>query len=160
MPIATFFQSIRDTSLAAAVRESALAYPIIMALHLTSIAVFGGMILMTDLRLLGVAMVAAPVADVIRQLRWWKRAGFVVMVTCGALLAAAKADQYYTNPYFQIKMALLVLVGVHALVFRRSVYGGEPARPAAAKIAACISLALWLGILSAGRWIAYYEPPR
>src|ERR1700691_3237384 len=99
MPIASLFQWISDTSLATAVRESALAYPIIMSMHLTSIAVFGGMILMTDLRLLGVAMVNVPVTDVIRQLRWWKRAGFVVMVTCGALLAASKADEYYTNPY-------------------------------------------------------------
>ncbi len=160
MPIASFFQWIRDTSLATAVRESALAYPIIMSLHLTSIAVFGGMILMTDLRLLGVAMVSVPIADVIRQLRWWKGAGFVVMVTCGSLMAAAKADQYYANPYFLIKMALLALVGVHALVFRRSVYGNraEPDR-ARAMSAACLSLVLWLGILSAGRWIAYYEPP-
>jgi hypothetical protein len=161
MPIASLFQWIRDTSLAIAVRESAIAYPIIMSLHLTSIAVFGGMILMTDLRLLGVAMRSVPVAEVIRQFRWWKRAGFLVMVTCGALLAASKADQYYINPYFQIKMALLVLVGVHALVFRRGVYGnpGEPDR-VAAKIAGCLSLALWLGIMTAGRWIAYYETPR
>jgi hypothetical protein len=32
--------------------------------------------------------------------------------------------------------------------------------PAAAKIAACLSLALWIGIMCAGRWIAYYEKPR
>jgi hypothetical protein len=161
MTIASFFQWIRDTSLATAVRESSLAYPIIMALHLTSLAVFGGMILMTDLRLLGVAMADIPAADAIRQLRWWKRAGFVIMVTCGALLAAAKADQYYTNPYFQIKMALLVLVGVHALIFRPRVYAHpENATPRMARMAACISLVLWLGIMSAGRWIAYYEMPR
>ena len=115
------FQSIADTSLATYVRESALAYPIVMSLHLTSIAVFGGMILMTDLRLLGAAMPDVPVTDLIRQLRWWKRAGFAIMATCGALLAASKANQYYTNPYFQTKMALLVLAGLHALVFRRGV---------------------------------------
>jgi hypothetical protein len=154
------FQWIRDTSLATAVRESGLAYPIVMSLHLTSIAVFGGMILMTNLRLLGAAMVSTPVTDLIRQLRWWKRAGFVVMVTCGALLAASKADEYYTNPYFQIKMTLLALVGVHATIFRRSVYGKatEPDRNTS-RTAACLSLALWLGIMTAGRWIAYYEPP-
>lgn len=156
-----FFQSIRDTPLATSVRESELGYPIIMSLHLTSIAVFGGMILMTDLRLLGVAMPDIPVTDMIRQLRWWKRAGFAIMATCGALLAASRADQYYTNPYFQIKMALLFLVGVHGLVFRRRVYGNpdEPGR-AAAKLAACLSLVLWLGVMTAGRWIAYYETPR
>ena len=33
--------------------ESVLAYPIVLSLHLTCIAFFGGMILMTNLRLLG-----------------------------------------------------------------------------------------------------------
>jgi hypothetical protein len=166
MSVHAFFQAIRETSLATAVRESELAYPIILSLHLTSIAVFGGMILMTDLRLLGVALRGSTVADVIRQLRAWKRIGFVIMVTCGGLLAASKADEYYLNPYFQTKMALLVLVGVHALVFRRSVYrnperlDGAPAMPRVAKVAACLSLGLWLGIMTAGRWIAYYEKPR
>jgi hypothetical protein len=166
MSPADFFQAIRDSWLATSVRESALLYPIILSLHLTSIAVFGGMILMTDLRLLGWALNTTPAAEVIRQLRVWKRLGFVVMVTCGILLAASKATDYYANPYFQIKITLLLLVGVHALVFRRGVYGNPetldsaPAMPRVAKVAACLSLVLWLGIMSAGRWIAYYEKPR
>ena len=81
MSPADFFQAIRDSWLATSVRESALLYPIILSLHLTSIAVFGGMILMTDLRLLGWALNTTPAAEVIRQLRVWKRLGFVVMVT-------------------------------------------------------------------------------
>jgi hypothetical protein len=61
-------------------------------------------------------------------------------------------------------MSLLLLVGVHALAFRRSVYRNpaldSPAGlPRAAKIAACLSMALWVAILSNGRWIAYYERP-
>jgi hypothetical protein len=166
MPISSFLQLVRDTPLATGIRESANAYPIIMSLHMTSIALFGGMILITDLRLLGLAMRNRPAADVIRQLRVWKRVGFVVMVSCGVLLAASKADQYYPNPYFRLKMTLLALVGVHALVFRRSVYGSPekldkaPKMPPAAKAAACLSLVLWLGIMSAGRWIGYYETPR
>jgi hypothetical protein len=161
MAAAELFQTIRDTGLATAVRESALAYPIILSLHLASIAFFGGMILMTDLRLLGLALQGSSVSEVIQGLRWWKRIGFAVMVTCGVLLASAKATDYYLNPYFQIKMILLALVGVHALVFRRSVYGDHaPAAPGPGKVAACLSLALWLGIMTAGRWIAYYEKPR
>jgi hypothetical protein len=49
------------------------------------------------------------------------------------------------------------------VVFRRTVYRNEnldqsATLPPAAKVAACLSLALWLGILTAGRWIAYFEP--
>jgi hypothetical protein len=85
----------------------------------------------------------------------------VVMVTCGLLLATSKMDTYYPNPYFQTKMLLLALVGVHALVFHGSVYGkSASAEGGSAKLAGALSLILWTGILSMGRWIAYYEAPK
>ncbi len=160
MNIAEITHAIQFSGWATDLRESALAYPIIMSLHLTMIAFFGGLILVTDLRLLGLILRDVPAADVIRGLRPWKQLGFVVMVTCGLLLAGSKAEQYAPNPYFQIKILLLFCVAVHALAFRRSVYGGAEPRPGTAKLAAYLSLAIWLGIMSMGRWIAYYEGDR
>jgi hypothetical protein len=165
MSVASIAESIQNIGFLTALRESAWVYPIILATHLTSIAVFGGMILMTDLRLLGWAMRSASVSEMVGQLRAWKRVGFVIMVTCGLLLFLSKAATYYDNPYFQIKMLLLALVGVHAWIFHRSVYGNTaeldraPEMPGVAKLAACLSLVLWIGILSAGRWIGYFERP-
>jgi hypothetical protein len=164
--LASFSQWLQDLDFFTALRESGLPYPIILSLHLTCIAVFGGMILMTDLRLLGLVMRSTPVSDMIRQLRPWKALGFVIMITCGSLLAGAKLANYYDNPYFQIKLTLLLLVGVHAWVFHRSVYGktanldSAAVMPRVAKVAACLSMVLWLGIMSMGRWIAYYERPK
>jgi hypothetical protein len=60
---------------------------------------------------------------------------------------------------------LLACVAVHAMVFRRSVYANPeqldraPVIPGVAKAAACLSLVLWIGIMSMGRWIAYFERP-
>jgi uncharacterized membrane protein YfcA len=105
------------------------------------------------------------VTDMVRQLRPWKYLGFIIMVGMGILLGGAKLGQYYDNPYFQLKMTLLFLVFVHAMVFRKSVYRNTealdraPAMPGIAKAAAVMSLCLWIGILSCGRWIAYYERP-
>ena len=165
MVAAEVSNSIQNLALFSAIRESALAYPIILACHLSSIALFGGTILMTDLRLLGFAMTEQPPSHVIGQFRVWKRIGFVIMATSGILLAGSKAESYYGNPYFQFKLAMLALVGVHALVFRRAVYGNAAKLDEAAatsgmtKLTAYLSLALWIGIISAGRLIAYYEPP-
>src|SRR5580698_10436487 len=135
-------QAIENTPLFSAMRESMLVYPIVMSTHLTMIAVFGGLILMTDLRLLGVALTGFPASEIVRRTRPFKHFGFVIMITCGILLAGSKFSSYYDNPYFQAKITLLCLVGVHAMVFRKSVYGNPDAlddpqgMPRAAKIAA------------------------
>ena len=157
--------AIQSSGLFTAVRQSALFYPTVMATHLSCIAIFGGMILLTDLRLLGLALTSTPLASVIDSTRIWKRCGFVLMISCGILLAGSKLDTYYANPYFLVKLSLLVLVGIHGLIFRRSVYCNaakldrEPRLPLRAKLAGGISLSLWLGVLTCGRWIAYYDAP-
>ena len=164
MSLLSVFQWLQQTEFATALRESALVYPTVMATHLTGMALFGGMIFLTDLRILGIAMRGTPVSDVVNQLRPWKRLGLVVVATCGIMLAWSKAEFYYHNPFFWVKMILLTLVGVHAMVFRKSVYNNAAAldravMPADAKMAAWLSLALWIGILSMGRLIGYYEVP-
>jgi len=158
-------RAIAGTPFFTALRESGLPYPIVMSTHLSSIAIFGGAILMTDLRILGFAMKSMSINEVYRQTRIWKRIGFCIMITMGILLGGAKLDTYYDNPYFQIKLTLLFLVFVHALYFRPRVYkrAEEIDRagkiPGIAKAAAWLSIILWVGILSMGRWIAYYERP-
>ena len=162
---ADFAQWVAGTDFFTALRESGLPYPIVMSTHLSSIAIFGGAILMTDLRILGFGMKSMTISEVYRQTRIWKRIGFCIMITMGVLLAGAKLDKYYDNPYFQIKLTLLLLVGVHALIFRPRVYKRTEeidrarAVPGVAKAAAWLSIVLWVGILSMGRWIAYYERP-
>ena len=141
-----------------ALRESALVYPIVMTGHLTGMALFGGMICITDMRLLGWAMRDTPVMDVIDQLRRWKQIGFVLVVGCGAMLLGSKAELYYYNPFYWTKMALLLLVGVHALAFHK-VYANPAAFPSKAKVAACLSLLIWIGLVTAGRSIAYWDVP-
>lgn len=147
-----------------AVQQTPWVYPIIMAAHLSCIAVFGGMILITDLRLLGLALRDQTIAEVVGGLRPFKRIGFVIMVTCGLLMAGSEAPTYYPNPFFWTKMTLLALVGVHALVFKPTVYDHPeeldkaPVIPGRAKVAAVLSLTLWVSIPICGRLIGYYEP--
>jgi len=142
-------------------RSSGYVYPVVLALHVTAISLFGAMIVATDLRLLGWALRDGSIADVVDWLRWPKRIGFLLAATCGFLLFSSKAEEYYYNPFFRIKILLFTLVAVHAMVFRKSVYG-SPAEldlgaqpPARAKLAAGLSLFLWLAILCAGRAIGY-----
>ena len=157
--IVSTLQWVESTGLSTAIREGALLYPIIGGFHLLAIALFGGMLVMTDLRLLGWAMQRRTVSDVLEQFRAWKRVGFALVVLSGLLLAWAEPLKLYRSPSFWAKMALLLLVGVHALVFRNGVYenakaldGGLTLRT---KLAAALSLMLWAGLIVTGRLIAF-----
>lgn len=158
-----FAQWIQLTGFFTYVRSSTFFYPIVLSLHMCGIAMFGGMILMSDLRILGV-LNRYKISDFLDQLRIPKRYGLLLMVTMGAILAGSKAEEYYYNAFFRTKMILLVCVALHALVFR-GVYANAAALdqakviPGQAKAAAVISLLLWSGLVVAGRGIGYIEPP-
>jgi len=161
MSLLSICESIQNTDLSVTIREGALYYPIIGGVHLLAIALFGGMLLAVDLRLLGWGMKSYPVSDVVEQLRAWKRLGFVVVVASGVLLGWAEPLKLYHSKSFWIKMTLMLLVAVHALIFRQSVYANPakldeaPSMPANAKLAAALSLILWAGLVFSGRLIAF-----
>jgi hypothetical protein len=161
----SFVQWIQLTDFFTALRGSAYVYPIVLSLHMVGIALFGGMILMTDLRLLGVTMRERSIADVVNQLRVPKRWGLLLTVTCGFLMFGSKAEEYYYNAFFRTKLILFAVVIITELVFYRSVYANPaaldqtPTVPGNAKLAAAISLLLWTSIACCGRGIGYIEPP-
>ncbi len=154
-----FAQRIQSTGVATALRTSSYVYPLVLTLHLIGIAFFGGLIFVTNLRLLGLALRKLPASKVIESLRRPKRAGFVIVAGCGILMASAKAEEYYYNWLFWTKMSLLALVAVHGLVFRRSVYRNASDQIPQGKKAAALSLLLWTCVMIAGRGIGYVEPP-
>ena len=147
MSLFTFCQWIETTELSTAIREGALYYPILGAFHMVGIGWFGGMVLMGDLSVLGIGL-HVPAADLLSQFRPWKWLGFAIMLVSGGLLCWAEPVVCYKSVSFQIKLALLALLGVNALVFRK-------AKPDA-RLGACLSLLLWVGLVFAGRGIAFF----
>jgi len=143
--------------------ESVLAYPIVMSIHLTCIALFGGMILMTNLRLLGLTFKSLTITEMVTSLRAWKRVGGITMIVTGLLLATSEAEKYSPNPIFWTKMVILGLIGVHGAIFRPTVYtrteelDRSPVIPTNVKVAAILSLVLWTAMFTMGRLIAYWD---
>ncbi|HTR37936.1 MAG TPA: DUF6644 family protein [Bryobacteraceae bacterium] len=161
----SFAQWVQATAFFTALRGSSYVYPIILSLHMAGVAFFGGMVLLTDMRLLGLAMRKHSLADVVGNFRVPKRAGLLIVATCGILLACSKAEEYYYNAFFRTKLILLTLACIHALVFRSSVYAKAadldraPKIPGNAKLAGALSLLIWASIACMGRGIGYIEPP-
>lgn len=143
--------------------DSVLVYPIVLSIHLTNIALFGGAILMTNLRLLGITFRKVTITEMITNLRPWKRIGGTLQVCTGLLLATSEATKYAPNPYFWTKMTILGLILVHGFVFRSSIYSNTEELdrlaviPTKVKVAAILSIILWTGMFTMGRMIAYWE---
>ena len=79
------------------------------------------------------------------------------LVACVSIILWASVVFGESSSRFRIKILLFALVALHALVFRRSVYNqaADLDRLTQPKMAASLSLLLWLCIVCAGRDIGY-----
>lgn len=151
---------LESTAFGAAMRQWLWLYPIVEIVHITGIALLVGSIAMFDLRVLGCSR-TLPVRALARHLLPWTWAGFAIVAATGTMMFTAHATEFWSNPAFAVKLALIGLAGANALWFHFGVFGGaqrwdkETAAPVPAKAAAALSLALWVGVIGCGRLIAY-----
>ena len=143
-----------------AIRESVWGYPIILTAHVASIVAFAGLIIIMDLRLLGVAFTDVPQAQIQRRLLRWQMAALVPSATTGLLLCCMDPLRYYGNVIFRLKILLLVLAGLNALVFHLKTYPSagkwddDPRFTATVRLGGGLSLLLWSAIIVSGRLTA------
>ena len=160
MSLRPLFEWVHAFPSSIAMRESLYAFPVLLTLHLISLAMFAGLVVMMDLRLLGVAYRGTPFSEVQRRLFPWQMVGMVVTSIAGLLLFYAQPMRYFGKVLYWIKMALIVLAGVNALLFHFTTYRSiakwdTAGPPLGAKVAGVLSLAMWAGIVSFGRLTAY-----
>jgi hypothetical protein len=142
---------IKYTPIAAFVRDSPWVFPTLQSLHFIGMALLVGAVGAFDLRVLGVAP-ALPLESARRvlPLAW---VGFGINLVSGALFFAHDPFAYAFNRSFRLKMLLIAAAGLNALWFRFERVGTEASD--AAKLVAGLSLALWLAVIAAGRYIAF-----
>jgi len=158
----SFCQWLSRTSLSNSLQNGVYDYPVLLIIHVISIAVFGGMVVAGNLRVLGWSLRSVPVSQVIGQFRPWKWKGFAVLLVTGTLLAISDPLEYYDNIMFWISALLLLAAALNAIIFRFGVYRtvtawdeGAAAPPAARRWAG-VSLVLWVSLVLAGRAIAFF----
>ena len=145
---------------AAALRGSAIAYPLVNAAHIGAVGLLLGAIVTLDLRLLG-AFRAHPVAHLAPPLLRVATLGFLAAAATGLLLFTTRPVAYAENPAFLAKLALIGLALVNALAlrlhprWRRLGANGRIPRPVRA--AAAVSLLAWPATVVAGRWIGFLQ---
>jgi hypothetical protein len=161
----SFLAWLHDTAFSTIMRESTWAEPIVETIHVLTLAVFLGFVLLLDLRLLDLTMRQRPVSQLLRELNPGLFGGFAVMVVTGLLLFSGDPVAFYATLFFKMKMIMLVLAGVNVLVFNATIgrrltqWDAQPHTPWGAKAAGMVSLVLWIAIVACGRGIAYALPP-
>jgi hypothetical protein len=142
-----------------ALRESPYGYPLIETSHVACIVVFAGLVIMMDLRLVGLAFTNAPVAQIQRRLFPWQMATFIPSMATGILLFCVDPLRYYKNVFFLAKLLFLVLAGLNALAFHFKTYrkaeewDEDPQFIATARLAGGASLLLWSLLIVSSRLI-------
>lgn len=137
--------------------------PVLQTIHLLSIAAIMASIVMIDLRVLGLAVPSQEIGEMIARLSPWTLWGIVGAASSGIWFILARPNRYFSNPVFQIKLGLLAAALILTFAFYRwcaadiNIWHGPGNRVVLAKAYALVSLLLWLGVVMAGRWIAYSE---
>jgi hypothetical protein len=161
MSLLGWCQWLEHTPLATAVSESVWLFPLIEGSHILALPLSVGMIVMFDLRLLGLAFRSGPASRMMRDVVRWSKFGFAVMFITGGVLFMTQASKAYGNVFFRTKLVFLVILGINAAVYQTMFYpkmaqwdlAGRT--PAGAKFCAAVSLIVWIGVIVCGRTMAY-----
>lgn len=152
------FHAIEHSALGALIRQSVWIYPAANVTHILGLVVFAAAVAIMDLRLLG-AFAATQPEEIVFPARRAAIAAFLVQAASGAVLFIAEASHIAVNPVFQVKMLLVVLALANALALgrlsRAALRPGSGEVPKRLRVAAALSIALWLMVAAAGRLIAY-----
>ena len=157
-----FCSWLQHTPVGTAVAESDWLFPAIETVHIWGIILLVGTTGVLDLRLLGFILPNQRVSELHHRLIRWTWTGFAVMFVSGSFMFASEASKMYSNGAFRFKMLLILLAGLNALIFEVTAFrnvaqwDSGPRTPIGARVAACVSLIAWVGVIAAGRWIAYW----
>jgi hypothetical protein len=150
---------LADTALSRLLQTVDWLVPAIQTMHILAVALVISSVLLLTLAVFGLHGREQPLARTFARFSPGIRWGLPVLLVSGALMITAEPDRALPNPAFQIKMALLLgaatLTWASARSLRRAPAGAGAPRSLGLRVAAAVSLGLWLAVLIAGRWIAY-----
>jgi hypothetical protein len=137
--------------------------PVIQTVHILAICAIMGSVVLIDLRVLGLALPSQKTAELTKRLMpytWW---ALPLLAISGGVFVFARPQRYAVNPVFMIKFLLMAPAIGLALAFHLATlkdgacWERSAPRRLTAKVIALVSLVLWIGVVMAGRWIAYAD---
>jgi hypothetical protein len=152
---------LQSSPLGDTVRNAQFLYPVLETIHILGIALLVGPAFAFDLRLLGMGHRIVSVTTAARHLLPVSHIGFVIAVLTGVALLSAQASVVANTGAAPWKFGLLLLACLNVSVFHYGIYRrveewtDAAMTPIAARAAALVSMAAWMGVIFAGRLLAY-----
>ena len=152
-----FCTTLEHTALNEAIQNYFWIVPTLQSIHILAIATLLIAALMINLRVLGLHGQSEPIGTVVNRyshLIWY---ALPVLLISGSIMIVGEPARSLTNPAFQQKMLMLIVVIAITVGLQKKWRNNTSYQHAdiATRFLAIISLALWVGIVAAGRWIAY-----
>ncbi len=157
MELLPFFEWAEASLLGSIGKNYGGVYAIGQSLHLMSLALLGGTVLVTDLRLLNVMLRDVPSEQVVENAHKWFKVALVIIIATGIFMAAAVATRMYYNSFYWAKMTALVTGIVFVFAIKRPLLRRphEQINPLVLKFVAVASLVIWFSVAATGRWIGF-----
>ena len=161
MSLDATLDSISNTTLAQAISQGALSFPMLECIHVVAISVVVGTIAIVDLRLLGYRSHRRGIRQLIRDVLPFTWAAFGVAALAGSLLFISSAPRYAHNAQFQLKLVLIAVAAINMAFFHLTIYRSVAQwdellpPPTQARIAGATSLCLWIAVIFLGRWVGF-----
>jgi len=133
-------------------------YATVEAVHLLSMAVLGGTVLATDLRLLGVIFKDIPSETLVTGTHKCFKWALLMAVLTGIFCAAGVANKVYYMQVFWIKMLVLLAGSCFMLFIKQPFLTGRPHAeidPWMIRLLAITSILIWFTVAATGRWIGF-----
>jgi hypothetical protein len=135
--------------------DSIWGFAFVLFVHAVGMGMTAGIAFVVCLRLLGVGR-TIPVSSlrVLFRLFWW---GFYINLVTGFILFTTDATSIARAPLLYVKLVLLGLAVVTMIRLRGFIDSdrSDSAIPNSVRNIAVLCIALWLGVITAGRLIAY-----
>ena len=150
MELLAFFEWWDASILAEVAKSSGGVFAAVQTVHLVSLALLGGMIIASDLRLLNLILVDVPVTEVIENTQKWINRALVALALSGIYQASAVTIKLYYNSFFWSKMAGLVIGLTLLYMIKLPLLRGNDIgelNPWTVRLVAIASLMTWLASL-------------
>lgn len=157
MNLLPIFEALENGPIGFVMKDKPITFASVEAVHLLALAVLGGAVFASDLRLLGVIFKDVPSKDMTDAAHKWFKWALIVLLVTGFFMLAGVASKCYHNPYYWTKMTTLAVGILFAFLVRKPLLAGDHSEinPLTLKLVGIASISLWVGVAAAGRWIGF-----